>query len=300
MKNRRSKIKDSFGDRAFNVFCYTTVVLVCLIFIYPLWLVLIYSVSSPDSVNAGKVWLWPVGPTLDAYKEVFSRGDLMKGYWNTITQTAFGTAVNMLLTIPAAYALSKRSLKGRGVFMGLIVFTMYFSGGLIPNYINLKNLHLLNTWWVFGLVGAVSAYNLIIARTFFANGVPHELEEAAEIDGCSTAGVFFKIVLPLSKAMLGVIMLYYLVGHWNNFSTALYYTPQSTDHWPLQMVIRNLLRTLNKLVDTGSEDALLYYTRIYDMIKYAVVVVAAAPVLAIYPFLQKYFNKGVMLGSVKG
>ena len=300
MKNRPSKIKDSFGDKAFNVFCYATVVLVCLIFIYPLWLVLIYSVSSPDAVNAGKVWLWPVGPTLDAYKEVFSRNDLMKGYWNTITQTAFGTAVNMLLTIPAAYALSKRSLKGRGLFMGLIVVTMYFSGGLIPNYINLKNLHLLNTWWVFGLVGAVSAYNLIIARTFFANGVPHELEEAAEIDGCSPAGVFFKIVLPLSKAMLGVIMLYYLVGHWNNFSTALYYTPQSTDYWPLQMVIRDLLRTLNKLVDTGSEDALLYYTRIYDMIKYAVVVVAAAPVLAIYPFLQKYFNKGVMLGSVKG
>ena len=294
------KIKDTFGDRVLNFFCYAIVILVAFICLYPLWLVLIYSISDPDMVNAGKVWLWPVGVTWDAYKEVFAREDLMKGYWNTVTQTLFGTAVNMAMTIPAAYALSKSRLKGRNFFMGLIVFTMYFSGGLIPNFINLKNLHLLNTWWVFGLVGAVSAYNLIVARTFFASGVPHELEEAAEIDGCSVAGTFFKIVLPLSKAMLGVIMLYYFVGHWNNFSTALYYTPQSTEYWPLQMVIRNMIRTLNQMIGTANEEALMYYTRIYDMIKYAVVVVAALPVLVLYPFLQKYFNKGVMLGSVKG
>lgn len=294
------RVKDSFGDRVFTFVCYAVVVLVAFICLYPLWLVLIYSISDPDAVNAGKVWLWPVGITWDAYKEVFARDDLMRGYLNTITQTIFGTVVNMVMTIPAAYALSKTKLKGRGIFMGLIVFTMYFSGGLIPNFINIKNLGLLNTWWVFGLVGAVSSYNLIVARTFFDSGIPHELEEAAEIDGCSTAGTFFKIVLPLSKAMLGVIMLYYVVAHWNNFSTALYYTPQSTDFWPLQMVIRNLLRTLNSLIESSDEEALMYYTKIYDMIKYAVVVVAALPVLVLYPFLQKYFNKGVMLGSVKG
>ena len=294
------KIKDTLSDRVFTVFCYAVVILVAFVCLYPLWLVLIYSISDPDAVNAGKVWLWPVGVTWDAYKEVFAREDLMKGYWNTITQTLFGTAVNMVMTIPAAYALSKSKLKGRGFFMGLIVFTMYFSGGLIPNFINLKNLKLLNTWWVFGLCGAVSSYNLIVARTFFVSGIPHELEEAAEIDGCSIAGTFFKIVLPLSKAMLGVIMLYYVVGHWNNFSTALYYTPQSTEYWPLQMVIRNMLRTLNQMIGTANEEALMYYTRIYDMIKYAVVVVAALPVLVLYPFLHKYFNKCVMLGSVKG
>ena len=294
------RIKDSFGDRIFNIFCYAMVFLVTFICLYPLWLVLIYSMSDPDAVNAGKVWIWPVDFTWDAYKEVFARDDLMKGYWNTITQTLFGTAVNMVLTIPAAYALSKRKLKGRGFFMGMIVFTMYFSGGLIPTFINIRNLRLLNTWWVFGLVGAVSAYNLIVARTFFESGIPHELEEAAEIDGCSTAGTFFKIVLPLSKAMLGVIMLYYVVAHWNNYSTALYYTPQSTDYWPLQMVIRNLLRTLNQLIATSDEEALMYYTKIFDTIKYSVVVVASLPVLVMYPFLQKYFNKGVMLGSVKG
>ena len=294
------RVKDTFGDRVFTFVCYAVVVLVAFICLYPLWLVLIYSISDPDAVNAGKVWLWPVGITWDAYKEVFARDDLMRGYLNTITQTIFGTVVNMVMTIPAAYALSKTKLKGRGIFMGLIVFTMYFSGGLIPNFINLKNLHLLNTWWVFGLCGAVSSYNLIVARTFFASGIPHELEEAAEIDGCSVAGTFFKIVLPLSKAMLGVIMLYYVVGHWNNFSTALYYTPQSTEYWPLQMVIRNMIRTLNQMIASSDEEALMYYTRIYDMIKYAVVVVAALPVLVLYPFLQKYFNKGVMLGSVKG
>lgn len=294
------RIKDSVGDKIFSGVCMALVVLVVFICLYPLWLVIIYSISDPDMVNAGKVWIWPVGITWDAYKEVFARDDLMRGYLNTITQTLFGTAVNMILTIPAAYALSKKNLRGKGLFMALIIFTMYFSGGLIPNFINLKRFGLLNTWWVFGICGAVSTYNLIVARTFFANGVPHELEEAAELDGCSVAGVFFKIVLPLSKAMLGVIMLYYVVAHWNNFATALYYTPQSTNYWPLQMVIRNLLRTLNQLAQTGDEEALMYYTKIFDMIKYAVVVVAAVPVLILYPFLQKYFNKGVMLGSVKG
>lgn len=294
------RIKDSAGDKIFSGICMALVILVVFICLYPLWLVIIYSISDPEMVNSGKVWIWPMGITWDAYKEVFARDDLMRGYFNTITQTLFGTAVNMLMTIPAAYALSKRNLRGKGIFMALIIFTMYFSGGLIPNFINLKRFGLLNTWWVFGINGAVSTYNLIVARTFFMNGVPHELEEAAELDGCSVAGVFFKIVLPLSKAMLGVIMLYYVVGHWNNFATALYYTPQSTDYWPLQMVIRNLLRTLNQLAQTGDEEALMYYTKIFDMIKYAVVVVAAVPVLILYPFLQKYFNKGVMLGSVKG
>ena len=187
------KVRDTLGDRIFTFLCYAVVVLVAFVCLYPLWLVLIYSISDPDAVNAGKVWLWPVGVTWDAYKEVFARENLMKGYWNTITQTLFGTAVNMVMTIPAAYALSKSKLKGRGFFMGLIVFTMYFSGGLIPNFINLKNLKLLNTWWVFGLCGAVSSYNLIVARTFFVSGIPHELEEAAEIDGCSVAGTFLAL-----------------------------------------------------------------------------------------------------------
>ena len=292
-------IRDSFGDRVFNVCCYAIVILVSLACLYPLWLVLIYSVSDPDAVNAGRVWLWPVGFNWDAYKEVFARDDLMKGYWNTITQTLFGTTVNMVMTIPAAYALSKSKLKGRNFFMGLIVFTMYFSGGLIPNFINIKNLGLLNTWWVFGLVGAVSSYNLIVARTFFASGVPRELEEAAEIDGCSAAGTFFKIVLPLSKAMLGVILLYYAVGRWNNYTSSLYYQPRATELHSLQMVIKQMVLQMQAAANAESEMA-EYCANLFNQIKYSVIVIASLPLLVLYPFLQKYFEKGVMIGSVKG
>ena len=294
------KIKDTFGDRAFTFFCYAVVILVAFICLYPLWLVLVYSVSDPDAVNAGKVWLWPVGVTWDAYKEVFSRDDLMKGYLNTITQTLFGTAVNMAMTIPAAYALSKTKLKGRGFFMGLIVFTMYFSGGLIPNFINLKNLRLLNTWWVFGLCGAVSSYNLIVARTFFVSGIPQELEEAAEIDGCNPIQIFLKIVLPLSKAMISVIMLYYAVFRWNDYTSALYFQPMAQKLYPLQMILRQILVEAVRNTMIESSELADYYANIANQMKYAVIGVASVPLLILYPFVQKYFEKGVMLGSVKG
>ncbi len=294
------KIKHSFTDKLFLIFCYIMVALLVLICIYPLWLVIIYSISNPDKVNAGKVFFLPNGLNLDGYREVFKHNDLMRGYWNTITQTLVGLAVNMCLTIPAAYALSKPGLNGRKFFMTLIVITMYFSGGLIPSYLNMRNLGLLNNWWVIPLTGAVSSYNLIVARTFFASGVPRELEEAAEIDGCGTAGTFFRIVLPLSKAMLGVILLYYTVAHWNNYTTALYYMPATNDYWPLQMVIRKIMSDVIQASASDDEEMYMYYSRIYNMIKYAVIVVSSLPVLILYPFLQKYFDKGVMLGSVKG
>ena len=289
-----------FTDRLFLIFCYFVVALIVIACIYPLWLVIIYSISDPDKVNAGKVFLLPSGFNLDGYKQVFRHKDLMTGYWNTITQTLVGLVVNMSLTIPAAYALSKPNLNGRKFFMTLIVITMYFSGGLIPNFINMRNLGLLNNWWVIPLTGAVSSYNLIVARTFFASGVPRELEEAAEIDGCGTAGTFFRIVLPLSKAMLGVILLYYTVSHWNNYTVALYYMPSTNDYWPLQMVIRKIMQDVVLSQSSDDPEMVAYYSKIYNMIKYAVIVVASLPELVLYPFLQKYFDKGVMLGSVKG
>lgn len=294
------KIKDSFTDKVFMIFAYIMIALIVFICIYPLWLVIIYSVSNPDLVNAGKVFFWPKGINLDGYRQVFSRSDLMKGYWNTITQTLAGVTINMVLTIPMAYALSKSHLIGRKFFMTLVVITMYFSGGLIPSFINMRNLGLLNNWWVIPLTGAISSYNLIVARTFFASGVPRELEEAAEIDGCSTAGTFFRIVLPLSKAMLGVILLYYVVAHWNNYTTALYYMPVTNEYWPLQMVIRNLMNDVLAAQEMDDPEMMAYYSKLYNMIKYAVIVVSSLPVLILYPFLQKYFDKGVMLGSVKG
>lgn len=294
------RIKESATDKLFSIFAYFMVAVIVMICIYPLWLVIIYSVSDPKFVNAGEVWLLPKGFNLDGYKEVFARDDLMKGYWNTITQTLVGTALNMALTIPAAYALSKSYLPGRGFFMTMILITMYFSGGLIPSFLNMRNLGLLNNWWVIPLTGAVSSYNLIVAKTFFTSGVPRELEDAAAIDGCGPGATFFRIVLPLSKAMLGVILLYYVVAHWNSYAAALYYMPGSRDHWPLQMVIRDLMKDLLTAQDTGDYEMAAYYSKIYNTIKYAIIVISSVPVLILYPFLQKYFDKGVMLGSVKG
>lgn len=294
------KIKESLNNRIFTAICYTVVFLWCLICLYPLWLVVVYSFSDPEYVNAAKIWLLPKGFSLAGYIEVFKRGEIMKGYWNTITQTLVGTTLNMLLTIPSAYALAKKDLVGRNVFMKLIIVTMFFSGGLIPAFINMKNLGLLNNWWVIPLTGAVSATNLIIARTFFLSSIPAELEEAATIDGCSVAGTFVRVVLPLSKAMLGVILLYYLVAHWNNYTAALYFTPSSDEYWPLQMVLRRLMNNL-KLADMSGDDELaMYFAKIFNQIKYATIVIASIPVLVLYPFVQKYFDKGVMLGSVKG
>ena len=297
------KIKDTLSDRVFTVFCYAVVILVAFVCLYPLWLVLIYSISDPDAVNAGKVWLWPVGVTWDAYKEVFAREDLMKGYWNTITQTLFGTAVNMVMTIPAAYALSKSKLKGRGFFMGLIVFTMYFSGGLIPNFINLKNLHLLNTWWVFGLCGAVSSYNLIVARTFFASGIPHELEEAAEIDGAGHIKAYFQIAVPLCSAAIVVVTLFSFVWYWNEVDLVRTYLGSSNTR---NTGLTTLMLELNKFEDSYNA---VYAThaqsttstnKLNDAIKMAGTMLSVAPMMILYFFLQKQFVESIDKAGITG
>ncbi len=295
MKHMNFKINDKVFDVIVNIIS----VLFALICLYPLYLVVINSLSDPYAVAKGEVWMIPKGFSLDSYKEAFSNGDIIRGYANSLFYTIVGTALNIALTIPAAYALSKPKLKGRNFLMMMIVLTMYFSGGLVPHYLVLKGLNLLNTRMVVLLNLAVNTTNLIVARTFFASGVPKELEEAAEIDGCSIPQTFLKIVLPLSKAMLGVIVLYYAVARWNNFASSLYYQPMAEEYYSLQMVLRKMIILMRDAANAESELA-EYYANIFNQIKYSIIVIASVPLMIVYPFLQKYFDKGVMLGSVKG
>ena len=293
------KIKDSFGDRVFNGIIYVVLAVLVLIVIYPLWLVVINSFSDSNAVSLGEVTLLPVGFNLDAYIKTFTYDNVLSGYLNSLYYTVVGTLLSLLFTIPVAYTLSKRNLKGRGFMMGVFTLVMYFSGGLIPEYINIRSLGLVNTREVVLLVGALSVYNMIVARSFFESGVPHELEEAAEIDGCNQLQTFIRIVLPLSKAMLGVITLYYAVAKWNSFTPSLYYQPMAPQFHSLQMVLRDLIIRAQNSVTMQGEDA-VYYAELLNKIKYSVIVVASVPMLVIFPFVQKYFDKGVMLGSVKG
>lgn len=287
------------GDKAFDAGIYLITGLIALLCLYPLYLVLINSFSDPFAVARGEVVLLPKGFSFDAYIQAFKNGDIMRGYANSLFYLVFGVALNMVLTIPAAYALSKQHMKGRNLIMMMIVFTMYFSGGLIPHYLMVRDMGLINTRAVVLLEGAVVTTNLIIARTFFSSSVPRELEEAAEIDGCSGTQVFFKIVLPLSKAMLGVILLYYAVGRWNNYTSSLYYQPRAEELHSLQMVIKKMVLQMQAAANAESELA-EYYANLFNQIKYSVIVIASLPLLVLYPFLQKYFEKGVMIGSVKG
>ena len=287
------------GDKAFDTLVYILSGLCALIALYPLYLVVINSFSDPAAVAKGEVFIIPQGFSLDSYIEAFSNSKIMMGYANSLFYTIVGTTFSICLTIPAAYALSKPYLAGRNVLMMLIVFTMYFSGGLIPHYLLIRDLGLMNTRMAVIVTGAVNTTNLIVARTFFASGVPRELEEAAQIDGCSIPQTFFRIVLPLSKAMLGVLILYYAVARWNNYTTSLYYQPLAQDLHSLQMVLKNMLMEMQSAANQETELA-EYYANLFNQIKYSVIVIASLPLMILYPFLQKYFDKGVMMGSVKG
>ena len=293
------KLRDTKGDKIFNFICYFVITLLTLMCLYPVYVVLINSFSDPDAVAVGKVTWIPIGFSLQAYQMVFEEKQILTGYLNSIIYLVAGTIYNLLLTIPAAYALSKKGLMGGSLVMKMIVFTMYFGGGLLPFYVTMNSYGLIDTRWVAILTGGVAATNLIIARTFFKSGVPQELEEAAEIDGCTPAQTFLKIVLPLSKAMLSVITLYYAVGRWNGYTTSLYYQPTTPEYHSLQMVLRKILLQARNLYDVDPEMA-EYFARIANQLKYAAIVVASVPLLVVYPFLQKYFEKGVMIGSVKG
>lgn len=298
-KTHTSRIRQSMGDNLFDAVVNVVAVLVMLLVLIPLIFVVAASFSDPDRVLRGEVFLWPKGFTLEPYKMVFENPDIWLSYRNTIFYTVAGTAINIVMTILAAYPLSRRDLEGRRFFTLIILFTMYFNGGLIPTYLLVRDLNMDNTIWAILIPAAISTYNLIVAKTFFENSIPHEIYESAFLDGCSNARMLVAIVLPLSKAILAVLVLYYGVAHWNSYFSALVYL-RDKELFPLQIVLRDIL-LLGQTEQLGSNDVGMgEKIKMAEAIKYSVIVISSAPVLALYPFVQKYFVQGVMIGAVKG
>ncbi|MFD0713339.1 carbohydrate ABC transporter permease [Paenibacillus sp. GCM10027626] len=298
-----SFIRDSRGDRWFTVFNYVVLTLFLLSVIYPLLYIVSASFSSPDAIVSGRVWLWPVGFTLDGYEAVFHHKLIWTGFRNSLFYMAAGTAINVAMTILAAYPLARKDLYGRNFFMFLFVFTTMFSGGLIPFYILVKNLGMLDTVWAMLLPGALGVWNVVITRTYFQTSIPEELLEAAQLDGCSDFAFVRKIVLPLSMPIIAVITLFYAVGHWNQYFSAFIFL-KSQHLYPLQIVLREILIQNNVNMDmlTTVVDVQNAAKRegLSNLLKYSLIVVATLPLMIIYPFVQKHFVKGVMIGSLKG
>lgn len=297
--NKKNKIRKSGKDRVFQILLYVIAGVILLMILYPLYFVVIASFSDPSSVASGKVWLLPKGFTLDGYKELLRHKEIWIGYKNTILYTVVGTLVGVVVNVFAAYALSRKDLVGRKFFTFMFVFTMFFNGGLIPTFLTIKDFHLYNTFAVMVIPFSVSVYNIIVARTFFQNNIPTDLNDAAKIDGCGNLYYFFKIVLPLSKAVISVIGLWTAVGMWNSYFNALIYLKDS-DMYPLQLILRNILITNNLQMSFGSGEAMQIALRLSNLMRYSVIIVSTLPIMCFYPFVQKYFNQGVMIGAVKG
>lgn len=296
MVKKKNKIQESFGERFYTFVVYALLSIFCLLIVIPLLRIISGSFSDPMSLLRGEVGILPKGFTTAMYEKVFADNSIWVGYKNTIIYTVVGTIISVVLTAFGAYPLSRKDCFGRNVFMGLFTFTMFFSGGMVPTYLLVRNLHMLNTIWALLLPTAVSTYNLIIMRTFFQSSIPGELVESASLDGCSDLGVFFRIVIPLSAPIFAVMILFYGVAQWNAWFPALLYMDDRS-MYPLQMVLREVLienDISNMAGSTGDAEI------IGDGLKYATMVVATLPIMCLYPFLQKYFVKGVMIGAVKG
>ena len=291
--------RKSRGDRVYQVVINVIAVLIGIITLYPLIYTLSASLSQPIHILSGEVVLWPVELTLNSYRRVFASADILNGYKNTILYSVSGTFLNVILTIMAAYPLSLPDLKGKSGITFLITFTMFFSGGMIPLYLIIRNLGMIDTVWAVVLPGAISVHNLIIAKSFFSSSIPFELQESAFVDGCSNIRTLLTIIIPLSAPILAVLTMYYGVAHWNAYFNAMMYLSDSKK-FPLQIALREILMT-NSIADAtdttmNSVDQIL----LYEGLKYAVVIVASLPVMCLYPFLQRYFVKGTMIGAVKG
>ncbi len=296
----QSKIRSMHGrEKLFEIFVWMMGAFVFMITFYPLWFVLIASFSEPGLISNGKVWFLPKGMNIDGYIKVFDDSRIWIGYRTTMIVTIVGTALSMFVTIPCAYALSRKDFKIRKPLMLFFIFTMYFNGGLIPTYLIISQvLRLDNKIWVMIIPFCLNVYNLIVCRSFFENSLPIELLESARLDGCTNTRFFFSIALPLSKAILSVIMLYYVVLRWNDYFTALIYV-RDQNIKPLQIALRDIL-LMNQAMQGANSYASSESLRLSELIKYSCIIVSTLPVLVLYPFIQKYFEKGVMIGALKG
>jgi putative aldouronate transport system permease protein len=299
-----AELKGNFGrqslpDRIFDIVNWAVMILVCVSIAYPLWFVLVASFTDPNIVNQGRILIYPVKPFLGGYERIFRYPPLWKGYLNTIIYTLSGSIISIAVTVPAAYALSRRDMRGRRIIMFLFTFTMFFSGGIIPLYLIIQKIRIYNTIWAMTLPSAVSVYNLIVCRSFFDTSIPQELLEASRLDGCTDFGFFFRIVLPLSSTIIAVMILFYATGIWNSFMNALMFMADQ-GKMPLQVIMRNLILINQANMITTDASEMIMRQKLAEQLKYAVIVVSALPLLLTYPFLQKYFVRGVMIGAVKG
>lgn len=297
----KQKIRGINADRVFYGVNGLLGALFILVTLYPLIFVVSASFSSGEALMRGEVWLLPKGVNLDAYRTIFKMPEILRGFVNSLFYTALGTAVNVVFTVLAAYPLSRKDLYGRPVLMFLFAFTMMFSGGLIPTYLLVRDLKLLNSVWALILPGALSVWNMTITMNFFRGNLPDEMLEATQIDGCSDVQFLWRFAVPLSKSILAVIALFYAVGHWNSYFSALIYLTDARKY-PLQLVLRDIL--INNQLDISSSQmdvqTMLRKEYLQDLLKYAIIVVSTVPMMILYPFVQKYLVKGVMLGSLKG
>ncbi len=297
---RRPRIRESRQDRIFNAVNYTFLGLCFLAVVYPLVFILSSSFSNPEAVMAGRVWLWPVRPSIEGYKLAFQSREIWMGYANSLFYTAAGTGLNVILTVLLAYPLSRKDLVGRNVLMFLVSFTMLFSGGIIPTFLLVRSIGILNTRWAMILPNAIAAWNVIITRTYFQASIPSELLEASQIDGSSNTRFVYSVVIPLSGPIVAVIALFYAVMHWNAFFNALIYLRDSR-MYPLQIILRAIL--LENQIDyqivtnLEREEA---RQMMAELLKYSLIVVATLPMMLVYPFVQRYFVRGVLIGALKG
>lgn len=286
-------------DKIFYTVINLVMVLLILLVVIPIINVIANSFSDGNAVASGKVTLWPVDFSLQGYQTTFENKDIWLGYGNTIVYTVLGTVFNLALTLIAAWPLSRSDLPGRSPIMFFFAFTMLFNGGMIPTYLNVQQLGLINSRWCLIVLGGISVYNMIITRTFFQTTIPRDLIEAAELDGCSELRFFFTIVLPLSKAVIAVITLYYAVYHWNAYFEAFLYLTRK-ELYPLQLILRQILLENTITADTVLEADMAVNYNLVETMKYAVILVACVPIWCVYPFVQKYFVQGVMIGAIKG